>query len=110
MSGGTTVGSGVGGVVASVGVEAESVAAQRYLQRVDASPKVRAYFATQLQPHWSTGIRVVADPPLKWQEDDRNGWMIEKLLAQLRGAQRKALLISPYFVPGPISGSTTLRW
>lgn len=86
----------------SVGVEAESVAAQRYLHRVDASPKVRAYFATQLQPHWSTGIRVIADPPLKWQEDDRNGWMIEKLSAQLRGAQRKALLISPYFVPGDV--------
>jgi cardiolipin synthase C len=86
----------------SVGVEAESAAARRYLQRVDASPKVRAYFATQLQPHWSTGIRVVADPPLKWQEDDRSQWMIEKLSAQLRGAQRKALLISPYFVPGDV--------
>jgi putative cardiolipin synthase len=83
-------------------VEKEAVGAEarRYLQRVDASPQVRAYFAGQLQPHWSTGIRVVADPPLKWKDDDRSDWMIEQLSAKLRGAQAKALLISPYFVPG----------
>jgi len=38
----------------SVGAEAGSAQAQRYLQRVEASPQVRAYFAGQLQPHWST--------------------------------------------------------
>jgi len=43
---------------------------------------------------------VVADPPLKRREDDRSGWMIGKLTAQLKSARRKALLISPYFVPG----------
>src|SRR5688500_8146278 len=84
----------------SVDVEAGSAEARRYFQRVDASPRVRAYFAAQLRPHWSTGIYVVADPPLKWQDDDRSGWMIEKLTARLRNAQTKALLISPYFVPG----------
>jgi len=80
--------------------EATDAEARRYLQRVDASPQVRAYFAGQLQPHWSTGIRVVADPPLKWKDDDRSDWMIEQLSAKLRSAQGKALLISPYFVPG----------
>jgi len=80
--------------------EAAGTEARRYLQRVDASPQVRAYFAGQLQPHWSTGIRVVADPPLKWKDDDRSDWMIERLSEKLRGAQEKALLISPYFVPG----------
>jgi putative cardiolipin synthase len=80
--------------------EAAGAEAQRYLQRVDVSPQVRAYFAGRLRPHWSTGIRVVADPPLKWKDDDRSDWMIEQLSTQLRAAQSKALLISPYFVPG----------
>ena len=84
----------------SVDREATGAAAQRYLQRVDTSPQVRAYFAGQLQPHWSTGIRVVADPPLKWKDDDRSGWMVEQLAATLSTARRKALLVSPYFVPG----------
>jgi putative cardiolipin synthase len=84
----------------AVDKEATGPEAQRYLQRVEASPQVRAYFAGRLQPHWSTGVRVVADPPLKWKHDDRTGWMIERLSAQLRTARHKALLISPYFVPG----------
>lgn len=84
----------------AVGVEADSAQAQRYLQRVESSPQVRAYFAGRLQPHWSTGIRVVADPPVKWESDDRGEWMIGKLVAELRSAREKALLISPYFVPG----------
>ncbi|QNP40506.1 phospholipase D family protein [Lysobacter solisilvae (ex Woo and Kim 2020)] len=87
-------------LMAQVEAEAASPAAQRYLQRVEASKQVRAYFAGSLQPRWSEGVRVVADPPLKWQSDDRSGWMVEQLTAKLRGAQRKALLISPYFVPG----------
>ncbi|GAB3383848.1 phospholipase D family protein [Lysobacter fragariae] len=87
-------------LIESVDREAESAQAQRYLQRVEASPQVRAYFAGQLRPHWSSSIRVVADPPLKWKDDDRSGWMIERLSDMLRGADRKALLMSPYFVPG----------
>ncbi|MFC5568698.1 phospholipase D family protein [Lysobacter yangpyeongensis] len=87
-------------LMASVAKEAEGPEARRYLQRVEASPQVRAYFAGKLQPHWSDGIHVVADPPLKWKNDDRSGWMVERLAAQLNRAHRKALLISPYFVPG----------
>lgn len=87
-------------VMQGVNAEAKSAQARHYLQRVDGSPQVRAYFDGQLQPHWSAGIRVVADPPLKWRGDDRSGWMIERLAPMLRASQRKALLISPYFVPG----------
>ncbi|MEO6366235.1 MAG: phospholipase D family protein [Luteimonas sp.] len=87
-------------LLATVKHEATGAAAQRYLQRVDASPSVRGYMAKQLQPHWSAGIRVLADPPLKWKQDDRRGWLVQKLEHQLRGTRDKALLISPYFVPG----------
>ena len=87
-------------LMAAVEREAAGAQAQRYLQRVDASPRVRAYFAGELRPHWSRSVRVVADPPLKWQGDDRRGWMVDQLAATLGTAQRKALLVSPYFVPG----------
>lgn len=87
-------------LVAEMAAEVRTPQAQAYLQRVDSSQQVRAYVAQKLRPHWSTGIRVVADPPLKWQRDDRSGWMIGHLASILRGTQDKALLISPYFVPG----------
>ena len=87
-------------LVANVRQEAQSAEAQRYLQRVDASLKVRAYSAHKLAPYWSRSIQVVADPPLKWKDDDRRGWMVERLVGILRSSKEKALLISPYFVPG----------
>lgn len=80
--------------------EAASAPAKRYLERVDASSKVRNYLSQQLKPFWSSRIRVVADPPLKWKEDDRKGWLAERIKKELGYAQRKALVISPYFVPG----------
>ncbi|QSX77982.1 phospholipase D family protein [Agrilutibacter solisilvae] len=87
-------------MVATVAAEAESPAARMYLERVDASEQVRAYTQQRLRPHWSTGIQVVADPPLKWKDDDRRGWMVERLVKLLGTTRHKALLISPYFVPG----------
>lgn len=87
-------------LLAAVKQESAEQAAQRYLQRVDASPTVRGYMTKQLQPHWSDRIRVLADPPLKWKQDDRRGWLVHHLEQQLRGTRHKALLISPYFVPG----------
>jgi putative cardiolipin synthase len=94
-------------LLAEVGREAERPAARRYLDRVERSQAVRDYFARKLTPHWSTGIRVVADPPLKWKQDDREGWMVGRLLAILGSARHEALLVSPYFVPGD-SGSEGL--
>jgi cardiolipin synthase C len=88
-------------LIDGIAVEAQGAEARRYLQRVETSLQVRAYYGGRLRPHWSTGVRVVADPPLKWQkDDDRSGWMIEQLVPMLRDSQHKALLISPYFVPG----------
>jgi putative cardiolipin synthase len=87
-------------LVETVRQESKSPQAQRYFERIDASIQVRAYSAQKLRPHWSSAIRVVADPPLKWKDDDRRGWLVEDLVAMLRGSRQKALLISPYFVPG----------
>ena len=86
--------------VARAQAESRGKLAQQYLRRVDASRTVRGYFRRELTPHWSDDIEVASDPPLKWKQDDRTGWLVNKLAAQVRGARHEALLISPYFVPG----------
>jgi putative cardiolipin synthase len=88
--------------------EADSGQAQRYLRRVEASDNVRNYLSRQLQPFWSDRIRVVADPPLKWKDDNRKDWLALRIEKTLGSARRKALLISPYFVPGP-TGTADLQ-
>ncbi|WP_027080201.1 phospholipase D family protein [Luteimonas mephitis] len=86
--------------VARVQAEAKSDSAKAYLQRMNASSTVNGYFRGELAPHWSDHIEVASDPPLKWKQDDRSGWLVNKLAAQVFDARREALLISPYFVPG----------
>lgn len=91
----------LGAAVLRVRAEAAGPAARRYLQRVDGSDSVRGYFARQLAPHWSARISVIADPPLKWRQDGARGrWLVDTLEDSVRATRRKALLISPYFVPG----------
>ncbi|MCL1633350.1 phospholipase D family protein [Luteimonas sp. SX5] len=89
--------------------EAKGEHAQRYLQRVDASEKVRNYLSQTLQPFWSDRIHVVADPPLKWKDSDRKDWLAQRIHDELGDARRKALVISPYFVPGPTVTADFLR-
>jgi putative cardiolipin synthase len=67
---------------------------------VAAAPSVRAYLQRQLRPVWSDRLQVVSDPPSKGRDDAREGWLVTRLLDTVRGARHKALLISPYFVPG----------
>jgi putative cardiolipin synthase len=87
-------------VMALIESEAGATAARPYLDRVEQSQRVRAYHARGLHPHWTAAVRIVADPPLKWHGDDRDGWLVGRLAAMLAGTREKALLISPYFVPG----------
>jgi cardiolipin synthase C len=85
----------------AIETEAASGAAQRYLQRVAASPNVRDYAGKQLEPFWSDRIHLVADPPLKWEDDNQDDWLVHRIERDLSSARHKVLLISPYFVPGP---------
>jgi len=81
--------------------EARRSDAKRYYARMDASSTVRSYFSKGLTPFWTNSIEVVSDPPLKWKEDeDRSGWLLTRLIDELKKTTHKALLISPYFVPG----------
>ena len=80
--------------------EARTEQAHHYLQRMEQAQTVRGYFDKQLAPIWSDGIEVVADPPLKWKRDRHDGWLATRLAKMVAATQHKALLISPYFVPG----------
>ena len=82
--------------------EAESVCpqAQRYLERVDASPGMQDFLAQNWQAFWSEHIEVVADPPQKWRGDDQRRWLVHRLAQVLASATTHASLVSPYFVPG----------
>ncbi|MCD9030181.1 phospholipase D family protein [Luteimonas sp. Y-2-2-4F] len=87
-------------VMASIREEAHSAEAKAYLERVDSSDSVRRYFLQALEPYWSDRLRIVSDPPVKRDGDRRDGWLIQPILEDLDSAQHKALVISPYFVPG----------
>ena len=78
--------------------EARLESARPYLAGIAASrQRVRASAAPL---HWSANVRIVSDPPMKHRRDDRHNWLVTDLVRMLTTSQRKALLISPYFVPG----------
>ncbi|MCR6661804.1 MAG: phospholipase D family protein [Luteimonas sp.] len=87
-------------VLAQIKEEARGEDARRFLDKVDLSPSVRAYFAQELTPFWSDRFRLLSDPPLKWKAEPRVDGLVVELADTLRKTQEKALLISPYFVPG----------
>lgn len=80
--------------------EARLEAAQPYLQRVQQSPTARAFFLEPTRLHWSDRIEIVSDPAMKHRRDDRERWLVTRLVRELEATRHKALLISPYFVPG----------
>ncbi len=91
---------GFDAIAEAIEAEATGPQAQRYLRRVADSPRVQDYAGERLTPFWSDRIHLVADPPLKWKDDSRDDWLVHRIERDLSSAQRKVLLISPYFVPG----------
>lgn len=87
-------------LLAKVIGDARSERARRYLDRVSDSQLVREHYRSALNPHWSAGIEVVADPPVKWASDNRASWLVGRLAPMISAARVEALVISPYFVPG----------
>ncbi|GAA5073803.1 phospholipase D family protein [Lysobacter panacisoli] len=87
-------------LLAAVVRDARGERARQYLDRVEESQLVREHYRSALHPHWSAGIEVVADPPVKSTDDDRAQWMVARLTSMISATQREALVISPYFVPG----------
>lgn len=80
--------------------EVRSEDAQHYLRRVAETPNVRDYAHQQLEPFWTDRLVLVADPPVKRDATPTDDWLVHRIERDLRATRRKALLISPYFVPG----------
>ena len=89
----------------SVTGESDSAGARVYLSRVDMSQSVREYTQGMLAPIWTDRVSVVSDPPLKQDEDVPGERLVDLIEADLRSAREKALIISPYFVPGDAAAS-----
>jgi putative cardiolipin synthase len=87
-------------MLVGVDLAAADPAAAPYLARVAASKGVLDYEREALHPHWTTGLAIIADPPLKLTGDDRKHWLVHTLGDAILATQQEALLISPYFVPG----------
>ena len=80
--------------------EAKLAAAQPYLRRVARSQAARSYYRDAVDLHWSRSVEIVSDPPMKHRRDDPANWLVTRLAGELQSTRHKALLISPYFVPG----------
>ncbi|WP_313343105.1 phospholipase D family protein [Stenotrophomonas sp.] len=80
--------------------EATLTAAQPYLQRVERSASARSFYRNAVDLHWSPNVEIVSDPAMKHRRDDPANWLVTRLVRELEGTRHKALLISPYFVPG----------
>ncbi|MCF7751870.1 phospholipase D family protein [Bacillus subtilis subsp. subtilis] len=81
-------------------LDARLGAAQPYLDRVERSQSARSYYRDAVALHWSPNVEIVSDPPMKHRRDDQANWLVSRLVRELQAATHKALLISPYFVPG----------
>ena len=79
--------------------EAKLDAAQPYLRRVQAQT-ARWLYRDAPGLHWSSRVEIVSDPAMKHRRDDQANWLVTRLAAELASTRYKALLISPYFVPG----------
>lgn len=87
-------------MLARADLQAELPGAQPFLARVEGSQGVRDYYRQALEPHWTDRLEVVADPPIKRHGSQRGERLVDRLADALGGARSKALLISPYFIPG----------
>jgi putative cardiolipin synthase len=85
-------------LLSDAAIDARGASAAPYLRRVANANGVRAYYQRKLRVHWSDGLHVVSDPPIK-RERDGSG-LIDQIAATLSTARKKALIVSPYFVPG----------
>ena len=84
----------------TIDAESQGPAAQAYMARLEGSRTFRDYAGERLTPYWTTRLRVVADPPVKWKGEPHDDWLVDHIARDIGSARAKALIISPYFVPG----------
>ncbi len=75
--------------------------AHPYVQRLEASPRVRDLLEGRRQVHWTADADLVSDPPEKAEGAEPGpDWMTPLLVERISRVERDVKLISPYFVPG----------
>ncbi len=89
----------LGNFISQAELDARQQEAVPYLQRVR-SRFDNAYLGAQAGLHWTAAVEIRSDPPRKRGSTDQSGWLVQRLTRELASAQRRSLLISPYFVPG----------
>ncbi len=87
-------------LLSAVRRDAQGAPARRYLDQVDAALLGPDDPWGKGSMRWSARIDVVADPPVKWGQEDRSRWLVHRLTTMISGARDSALVISPYFIPG----------
>jgi putative cardiolipin synthase len=75
-------------------------AARPFLERVHSAPAIRRILAEEHEVVATDAVQILADPPAKATGDSSGEGLADAILAALASAEREALLISPYFVPG----------
>lgn len=59
-----------------------------------------AFVAAHGGMRWSDGTRVLADPPEKVHGRRLRSWLMRKLMVEIRSAEHRLEIVSPYFIPG----------
>ena len=87
----------------------DSVAATEHAQALTAIPGLASLFEGDRSLMWTPQVRLVADDPRKAITKEKlSPGVLDSLEQALRVTREEALLISPYFVPGP-GGTMALR-
>lgn len=75
-------------------------AARPFIERVHSAPAIRRILAEERELVATDAVQILADPPDKATGGCIGEGLADAVHAALHGAEREALLISPYFVPG----------
>ncbi|MDQ0319884.1 putative cardiolipin synthase [Pararhizobium capsulatum DSM 1112] len=75
-------------------------AAKHYLDEVERDMAAGGLYAGEHEISWTTGVRLVCDPPEKAHLQKRQNWIMRELLPVLTAAKHDIRIISPYFIPG----------
>ncbi len=79
---------------------AESASSAAYLERVRALPELTELLKQNHIPLTADKIQIIADPPGKRLGRRRPPGVLGAIRNTLGGAQKRVILVSPYFVPG----------
>ena len=78
-----------------------SKSAEPYIGQIEQTESMKAVLQGQgeMKLHWTKDAHVYSDPPEKVTDENKENWLIYKLLPAMVSADSTLKVISPYFVP-----------